>query len=97
MILESPALPVMEGEAVTLSCRNKTMSVNFTTDFYKDGLHISSSSTGNATISRVSMSDEGLYKCNIPGVGESAESWLAVRGFTPTGDTQKITKNVRSC
>ncbi|XP_075307793.1 high affinity immunoglobulin gamma Fc receptor I-like isoform X1 [Odontesthes bonariensis] len=82
VILESPAHPVMEGEAVTLSCRNKMKSFNFTTDFYKDGVHISSSSAGNVAIGRVSKSDEGLYKCNIPGVGESAESWLAVGGFT---------------
>ncbi|CAI5661011.1 unnamed protein product [Oreochromis niloticus] len=80
VILESPAVPVMEGEAVTLSCRNKTTSSNFTAEFYKDGQHIRNRSTGNMTIGRVSKSDEGLYKCSISGAGESPVSWLNVRG-----------------
>ncbi|KAL3050836.1 hypothetical protein OYC64_001159 [Pagothenia borchgrevinki] len=80
VILESPVLPVMEGESVTLSCRNKTTTSSIlSTDFYKNGRLIRSSSTGNITIQRVSKSDEGLYKCSIPDGGESPESWLAVR------------------
>ncbi|XP_051251154.1 high affinity immunoglobulin epsilon receptor subunit alpha-like [Dicentrarchus labrax] len=76
VILESPALPVIEGEPVTLRCRKK--SSNLKADFYKDGFFIRSSSTGEMIIHNVSKSDEGLYKCKISGAGESAESWLAV-------------------
>ncbi len=36
-------------------------------------------------IHRVSERDEGLYKCNIFGTEESAESWLTVRGETLKG------------
>ncbi|XP_033182657.1 high affinity immunoglobulin gamma Fc receptor I-like, partial [Anabas testudineus] len=79
VILEIPALPVMEGEAVTLTCRNKTTSSQTSADFYKDGVFIYSSSTGNMIIRSVSMSNEGLYKCSISGAGESAESRLTVR------------------
>ncbi|XP_032382964.1 sialoadhesin [Etheostoma spectabile] len=79
VILESPVLPVKEGNIVTLSCRNKTTSSNLTADFYKDGRLISSSSTGIMTIHSVSKSDEGLYMCSISGAGESPQSWLAVR------------------
>uniref|UniRef100_A0A3Q0RTJ7 Ig-like domain-containing protein n=1 Tax=Amphilophus citrinellus TaxID=61819 RepID=A0A3Q0RTJ7_AMPCI len=67
VILEVPAVPVMEGEAVTLHCRNKTTSSSFTSNFNKDGRHVHRSSTGEMTIQRVSKSDEGLYKCNISG------------------------------
>ncbi|XP_010765704.1 low affinity immunoglobulin gamma Fc region receptor II-like [Notothenia coriiceps] len=77
VILESPALPVMEGESVTLICRNQTSTLS--ADFYKDGRLIRSSSTGNITIHRVSKSGEGLYKCNISDGGQSPDSWLAVR------------------
>ncbi|XP_038587714.1 Fc receptor-like protein 5 [Micropterus salmoides] len=87
VILESPALPVMEGEALTLQCRDKKTSSNLTADFYKDGRLIRSSSTGDMTIHTVSVSDEGLYKCNITDVGESAESWLAVRALHSTSET----------
>ncbi|XP_034096370.1 low affinity immunoglobulin gamma Fc region receptor II-c-like isoform X2 [Gymnodraco acuticeps] len=80
VILESPVLPVMEGESVTLSCRKKTITSSIlSADFYKDGRLIRRSSTGNITIQRVSKSDEGLYKCSISEGGESPESWLAVR------------------
>uniref|UniRef100_A0AAX7TY66 Ig-like domain-containing protein n=2 Tax=Astatotilapia calliptera TaxID=8154 RepID=A0AAX7TY66_ASTCA len=78
VILESPAVPVMEGEAVTLSCRNKTTSSNFTADFYKDGILIRKSSTGYMTIGRVLNFHEGHYKCSISGAGESPVSWLNV-------------------
>ncbi|CAI5660961.1 unnamed protein product [Oreochromis niloticus] len=88
VILESPAVPVMEGEAVTLSCRNKTTSSSFTAEFYKDGLPIRNSSTGNMTIGRVSKSDEGLYKCSISGAGESPVSWLNVTGQNTGADPE---------
>ncbi|XP_019209443.2 uncharacterized protein LOC102082390 isoform X3 [Oreochromis niloticus] len=78
VILESPAVPVMVGDAVTLRCRIKMLSSNFTADFYKNGRHIGSSSTGNMTIHEVYKTDEGLYKCNISGGGESLASWLSV-------------------
>ncbi|XP_035805901.2 low affinity immunoglobulin gamma Fc region receptor III-like [Amphiprion ocellaris] len=85
VVLESPALPVMEGEAVTLRCRNKVNS-SLAADFYKDGLHVSSSSSGKMDIHRVSKSDEGLYKCSISGGVESAESRLTVRAHTQQED-----------
>ncbi|CAI5660992.1 unnamed protein product [Oreochromis niloticus] len=78
VILESPAVPVLMEQTVTLSCRNKIPSSNFKADFYRYGSQIHRSSTGNMTIHRVSKSDEGLYKCSISGVGESPESWLKV-------------------
>ncbi|XP_030608870.1 Fc receptor-like B [Archocentrus centrarchus] len=78
VILEVPALPVMEGQTVTLHCRNKIASSNLTADFYKDGRQIQRSSKGNMNIYRVSKSDEGLYKCSISGAGKSPESWLKV-------------------
>ncbi|XP_033182407.1 Fc receptor-like protein 5 [Anabas testudineus] len=80
VILESPVLPVMEGDDVTLRCRKKQTPSNLTAEFYKDGVFIRSSSTGEMIIHNVSMSDEGLYKCSISGAGESAESWLTVTG-----------------
>ncbi|XP_074555327.1 low affinity immunoglobulin gamma Fc region receptor II-like [Halichoeres trimaculatus] len=78
VILESPALPVKEGEAVTLRCRNKMTPSNSSADFYKNGLLIGSSSTGQMIIPRVLTYDRGRYKCKLSGGGESAESWLAV-------------------
>ncbi|XP_044040090.1 low affinity immunoglobulin gamma Fc region receptor II-like [Siniperca chuatsi] len=83
VILESPALPAMEGDNVTLRCRSKKHFTNLQADFYKDGLLTGSSSARETTIQNVSKSDEGLYKCSIPGVGESPGSWLAVRKNHP--------------
>ncbi|XP_051799907.1 low affinity immunoglobulin gamma Fc region receptor II-like [Acanthochromis polyacanthus] len=81
VILESPVLPVMEGDALTLRCLTKKTSSDVAAGFYKDGLHIGSSSTGEMILHSVSGSDEGLYKCHISGIGESPQSWLAVRGL----------------
>lgn len=82
VILESPVLPVFEGDAVTLRCRNKTTSANLPAVFFKDGLFIGTSSTGNMTIHSVFKSHEGLYKCNISAAAESPESRLTVKGET---------------
>ncbi|XP_067380996.1 low affinity immunoglobulin gamma Fc region receptor II-like isoform X2 [Channa argus] len=81
VILGSPALPLMAGETLTLRCTNEiTSSFNLTTDFYKDGLLIGRSYTGDFTIPSVSKSDEGPYMCNISGAGQSPDSWLSVTG-----------------
>ncbi|XP_026225089.1 low affinity immunoglobulin gamma Fc region receptor II-like [Anabas testudineus] len=81
VIMEIPALPVMEGEDVTLTCRNKTTSSQTLAHFYNYGIFISNSSTGNMIINSVSKSNEGLYKCSISGFGQSPESRMIIRGF----------------
>ncbi|KAM3591283.1 uncharacterized protein V6R79_026052 [Siganus canaliculatus] len=80
VILESPVHPVVEGDNVTLGCRQKTTSSsNFTAQFYRDGLLIGSSSTGTLTISSVSTDHQGLYKCSVSGAGQSPDAWLVVK------------------
>ncbi|XP_039677817.1 low affinity immunoglobulin gamma Fc region receptor III-like [Perca fluviatilis] len=81
VILESPALPVMEPDAVTLRCRSHMSSSALIAEFYKDDLPIGTSSTGEMTLRAVSKSNEGLYKCSISEFGESPQSWLAVRAI----------------
>ncbi|XP_053199244.1 Fc receptor-like protein 5 [Scomber japonicus] len=76
VILQSPVLPVMEGDDVTLHCKTKTS--NLTAGFYKDGSLIRTEPAGHMTIHHVSKSDEGLYKCNIRSHGESPSSWISV-------------------
>ncbi|XP_026017008.1 Fc receptor-like protein 4, partial [Astatotilapia calliptera] len=76
VILQSPVLPVMEGDDVTLLCKTKTTPSNLTAIFFKDGVFTGKDSTGHMTIQHVSRSDEGLYKCDISGHGESPSSWI---------------------
>ncbi|XP_062301377.1 low affinity immunoglobulin gamma Fc region receptor III-like [Scomber scombrus] len=83
VILESPAHPVLEGEDVTLYCKNKRTQSKHIADFYKDGSSLGTRYTGNLSIQNVSKSDEGLYKCSISGAGESPESWLKISKQTP--------------
>uniref|UniRef100_A0A671U9E8 Ig-like domain-containing protein n=1 Tax=Sparus aurata TaxID=8175 RepID=A0A671U9E8_SPAAU len=78
VILQSPVLPVMEGDDVTLTCITKTS--NLSAAFYKDGSFIRTEPTGHMTIHHVSRSDEGLYKCNTISDGESPPSWISVTG-----------------
>ncbi|KAK1889671.1 Fc receptor-like B [Dissostichus eleginoides] len=80
--LQSPLLPVMEGDDVTLTCRTK-MADPPPADFYKDGVSIRNVSDGHMTLLHVSRSDEGLYKCRVQG-NESAESRLSVSEKPPT-------------
>ncbi|XP_039892326.1 protein turtle homolog A-like [Simochromis diagramma] len=78
VILQSPVLPVMEGDDVTLLCKTETTPSNLPAAFYKDGVFIGNETTGHMTIQHVSRSDEGLYKCDISGHGESPSSWITV-------------------
>ncbi|XP_050925617.1 low affinity immunoglobulin gamma Fc region receptor II-a-like [Lates calcarifer] len=90
VILESPAHPVMQGYAVTLRCRNKAKTTNLRADFYKDGQLMNNSPAREMIINNVSKLDEGLYRCNISGVGTSPESRLTVtapqRDICPPSD-----------
>ncbi|CAI5660633.1 unnamed protein product [Oreochromis niloticus] len=83
VILQSPVLPVMEGDDVTLLCKTKTTPSNLPAAFYKDGSLIRKQPTGHMTIQHVSRSDEGLYKCDISGHGESPSSWITVTATIP--------------
>ncbi|XP_041842211.1 Fc receptor-like protein 4 isoform X2 [Melanotaenia boesemani] len=79
VILQSPVLPVMEGDDLTLSCQSKPPS-NLPAAFYKDGSLIRTESTGHMTLHHVTRSDEGLYRCSISSHGESPPSWISVTG-----------------
>ncbi|KAF1381058.1 hypothetical protein PFLUV_G00170480, partial [Perca fluviatilis] len=85
VILQSPVLPVMEGEDLTLTCKTENSS-NLPAGFYKDGSFIRTEPAGHMTIHHVSRSDEGLYKCLISSVGESPPSWVSVTGKPKTTD-----------
>ncbi|MED6271592.1 hypothetical protein CHARACLAT_021854 [Characodon lateralis] len=91
VILQSPVLPVMEGDDVTLSCQTKTSS-NLPAAFFKDNVFIGNESSGHMTLHHVTSSDEGLYKCSISGYGESPSSWISVSVKpTVTSPTSKAT------
>ncbi|XP_008400639.2 Fc receptor-like protein 5 isoform X2 [Poecilia reticulata] len=80
VILQSPVLPVMEGDDVTLSCRAKSPAHNLPAAFYKDGSFIGDGPSGHMTLLHVSSSDEGLYQCSISSQdGESPSSWIWVK------------------
>ncbi|XP_017297258.2 low affinity immunoglobulin gamma Fc region receptor II-b-like isoform X2 [Kryptolebias marmoratus] len=83
VILQSPVLPVMEGHDVTLSCQSKDKPSNLPAAFFKDGVFIGNESSGHMSLQRVSRSDEGLYRCQIRGHGESEPSWISVSEKPP--------------
>ncbi|XP_028262715.1 high affinity immunoglobulin epsilon receptor subunit alpha-like [Parambassis ranga] len=80
VILQSPVLPVMEGDPVTLTCTTRPPASTLPAAFYKDGSLLSTQPAGHMTILHVSSSDEGLYSCDISGHGESPPSWISVTG-----------------
>uniref|UniRef100_A0A665T3B8 Ig-like domain-containing protein n=1 Tax=Echeneis naucrates TaxID=173247 RepID=A0A665T3B8_ECHNA len=97
VILQSPSLPVMEGDPVTFLCLYKekdqdTPTSNFQTSYFRNGAFIGRHSKGNMTLPSVSMSDEGLYKCEHPTKGQSAESKLTVsrRGLCHLNNYQSM-------
>ncbi|KAM4714647.1 uncharacterized protein FYW61_019578 [Anableps anableps] len=78
VILQSPVLPVMEGDDVTLRCQANKQSSSLPAAFYKDGSLIRTEPAGHMTLHQVTSSDEGLYQCNISGHGESPSSRISV-------------------
>ncbi|CAI5660105.1 unnamed protein product [Oreochromis niloticus] len=91
----------MEGDDVTLLCKTKTTPSNLPAAFYKDGSLIRKQPTGHMTIQHVSRSDEGLYKCDISGHGESPSSWITVTDkhttTPPSTSTPPAVLSVLSC
>ncbi|KAK5893152.1 hypothetical protein CgunFtcFv8_006050 [Champsocephalus gunnari] len=90
-VLESPPLPVMEGEDVMLRCfqrdrKTKEISSSFHTSYYKNSRLIDNrfgrgpfDQEGNFTLRAVTKADEGVYTCKMPEAGGSFESWLSVK------------------
>ncbi|XP_029940728.1 uncharacterized protein LOC115382902 [Salarias fasciatus] len=68
VVLQSPVLPVMEGQDVTLGCRTSAPST-LSAEFFKDGVSIGTESTGHMTLP--------------PCVGESPPSWISVSDPPP--------------
>ncbi|XP_033984190.1 low affinity immunoglobulin gamma Fc region receptor II-c-like [Trematomus bernacchii] len=95
VILQSPVLPVMEGDDVTLTCRTK-MAAPPPASFFKDGVFIGTESDGHMTLLHVSRSNEGLYKCRVQNKGESAESRLSVSEKPPMTTTNTPTSSSSS-
>uniref|UniRef100_A0A672Y762 Ig-like domain-containing protein n=1 Tax=Sphaeramia orbicularis TaxID=375764 RepID=A0A672Y762_9TELE len=63
IILESPVHPVTEGQPLILSCRLWTDAILADVSFYKNGKVIQNGTSEQLSISAVSKSDEGFYKC----------------------------------
>ncbi|XP_015259649.1 PREDICTED: low affinity immunoglobulin gamma Fc region receptor II-like [Cyprinodon variegatus] len=105
VILQSPVLPVMEGDDVTLSCLTKTTPSNLPAAFYKDGSLIRTEPKGHMTLHHVTSSDEGLYRCNISGHTESPSSWISVevralttpRALPPPANPLNLVSTVIRC
>ncbi|XP_060731022.1 high affinity immunoglobulin gamma Fc receptor I-like [Tachysurus vachellii] len=97
VILDSPVHPVTEGHLMTLRClfRNKKIPGSGV-DFYKDDSILHSQTTGEMTISSVSMSDEGFYHCKHPERGESPKSWVSVRGRSHVGASMSVLRLISS-
>ncbi|KAI9522171.1 hypothetical protein NQZ68_038807 [Dissostichus eleginoides] len=87
IILVSPVRPVAEGRSVTLSCKLKTQTV-YNVDFYKNDKLIQNDTRRELTISAVSKSDEGFYKCKRRDSADgwtSPESWFSVKSASRPG------------
>ncbi|KAM3591035.1 uncharacterized protein V6R79_021000 [Siganus canaliculatus] len=83
LILEVPALPVMEGDNVTLRCSYREKgkegsSLGFTATFYQDQVFKGNEPAGVKTLSPVTKDHEGRHMCQHPTFGNSSESVLTV-------------------
>uniref|UniRef100_A0A7N8WSW6 Ig-like domain-containing protein n=1 Tax=Mastacembelus armatus TaxID=205130 RepID=A0A7N8WSW6_9TELE len=72
-----PVRPVAEGDSVTLGCKLRKDKLVSSVFFYLNDKVIHNNSRGELSISAVSKSDEGFYKCQFSGQ-ESPQSWMSV-------------------
>ncbi|XP_049923174.1 Fc receptor-like protein 5 isoform X3 [Epinephelus moara] len=77
IILVSPVHPVTEGDSVTLGCKLRTEKVPYNVDFYKNDKLVQNVTGGELTISAVSKSDEGFYKCKGKDSPEGRQTWMS--------------------
>ncbi|KAG8005932.1 hypothetical protein GBF38_004999 [Nibea albiflora] len=82
-VLESPSLPVLEGEDVVLRCLTRdNTSKPFTPSseaiFYKDDGTKWILTEGTLTLTAVTKANEGFYECKKPLGEKSDKSWLSV-------------------
>lgn len=82
VILSVPATPVKVGENVSLKCEARQEPSSPTATFYRNSSYYRTEPTGDLIISHVTLWDEGIYKCEIAGHGESPSSWLLVTGHS---------------
>ncbi|XP_049423570.1 uncharacterized protein LOC125883383 [Epinephelus fuscoguttatus] len=96
--LESPSLPVLEGEDVMLRCLHKNRTTNKITSnfgaiFYRNHRRIRVTTEGDLTLTAVTKADEGIYKCRHPVDGPSHESWITIKA-RPNEDQKKKSDDV---
>ncbi|XP_062371981.1 basement membrane-specific heparan sulfate proteoglycan core protein-like [Sardina pilchardus] len=78
VIIDSPAYPVTEGDALSLRCVYRIQPPDFHANFFKDHLPLKNHTRGEMTITAVSRKDEGYYQCeNSQGI--SPEAYVTVK------------------
>uniref|UniRef100_A0A3P9B296 Ig-like domain-containing protein n=1 Tax=Maylandia zebra TaxID=106582 RepID=A0A3P9B296_9CICH len=83
VILQSPVLPVMEGDDVTLLCKTKTTPSNLPAAFYKDGSLIRKQPTGSSTSPLPSASTASLSS-SFSSTPQHSSVPLAVLALVPS-------------
>ncbi|KAM9717226.1 uncharacterized protein ACNS7B_020963 isoform 2-T3 [Menidia menidia] len=79
VLLVSPAHPVTAGAPVSLSCRpRKQEGAPSNVFFYHDDKLVQNASGGRLSLSAVSTSDQGFYRCEHSGK-MSPQSWMSVK------------------
>ncbi|KAF3698458.1 hypothetical protein EXN66_Car014139 [Channa argus] len=96
LILEIPALPVLTGSDVTLTCKKRNGD-KVNAYFLINGKSFNGTVTFlEFTISNIQQSDEGLYSCATDVHGKSPQSRLRVRDPTTTSDPHTTTSSTTS-